>query len=152
MSLRIGKFFHFLEQLPEITYNCYRRIFDYKGRSTRKEIWAFYIANNFILPLLVLLISKVFSPISSQTGIDFFFILYVAFAIAYCVASLPLLVRRYRDTGQKAEWLGGIFVPLLLAIMLPPGSFVQSFLISISFTTLFIIFAFTFFWPSKKIK
>ena len=152
MNLRITKVFHFLEQLPEITYSCYRRIFDYKGRSTRKEIWAFYIANNFILPLLVLLIAQVLSPISSQTGIDFFSILYAVFAISYCAASLPLLVRRYRDTGKKAEWLGGIFVPLLLAIMLPPGSFVQSFLISISFTTLFIIFAFTFFWPSKKNK
>ena len=76
--------------------NCWRRSFDFKGRSTRAEYWSFVLTNAFLgLALLILL-----SSIKEELGV---------IVVAYFAASLmpyaSAIVRRVRDTGMSYWWL-----------------------------------------------
>ena len=84
---------------------CYKRYFDFKGRSNRSEYWWFYLYYNFIVILSVW--ASLEYPALAQIG----FILVALTTIPYLTAK----VRRLHDVNQSG-WS-------LLAYLIPFGGY-----------------------------
>ena len=110
--------------------SAWKRPFDFKGRSTRKEYWHFVILNSIIFS-----ISLIFILIGLSNGPNSFgispFISIALYTISLVVLmlffgsiwiALPLTVRRIRDVGMSWKWIffaslpyiGGVFVLIFL--------------------------------------
>jgi uncharacterized membrane protein YhaH (DUF805 family) len=75
--------------------NCWKKSFDFKGRSTRAEYWSFVLTNAFLgLALLILL-----SSIKEELGV-----IVVVYFAASLIPYASAIVRRVRDTGMS-YWL-----------------------------------------------
>lgn len=99
----------------------WKRIFDYKGKSDRKEYWIPFAFNAVltVIMLLCLLLKEL---------LMLFFMAYVAIAIAVylCLSFIPfisLTVRRLHDAGKSGKWyllsfilgIGSVIVILMCA-------------------------------------
>ena len=105
--------------------SAWKKPFDFKGKSTRKEYWQFLILNSIIISFLVLVgvlvgSASVYSfPVAISTTLYLIGLLLIfgSFWIA-----LPLTVRRIRDVGMSWKWIffvsvpyiGGVFVLIFL--------------------------------------
>ena len=105
--------------------SAWKKPFDFKGKSTRKEYWQFLILNAIILGFLVLIgvlvgAAAAYSfPVAISTTLYLIGLLLIfgSFWIA-----LPLTVRRIRDVGMSWKWIffvslpyiGGVFVLIFL--------------------------------------
>ena len=114
--------------------SAWKKSFDFKGKSTRKEYWQFLILNSIVfgflfLPILFgayffndgayyfdglpVALSRLLIPIYSIGFLSLFGSIWVA---------LPLTVRRIRDVGMSWKWIffvslpyaGGVFVLIFL--------------------------------------
>ena len=110
--------------------SAWKKSFDFKGKSTRKEYWQFLILNSIVfgflfLPILFgayylndfyglpVAVSRLLIPIYSIGFLSLFGSIWVA---------LPLTVRRIRDVGMSWKWIffvslpyvGGVFVLIFL--------------------------------------
>ena len=116
--------------------SAWKRAFDFKGRSNRKEYWQFTILNSIIC--LISIISSTFflslsnkgfssinpSLISSAMSISLYTISLVGLLLFFgsIWIAIPLTVRRIRDVGMSWKWiffvslpyLGGIFIFIFL--------------------------------------
>jgi len=102
--------------------SAWKRPFDFKGKSTRKEYWQFVILNSIITVISYLLF---LSAIALTNDVNSSF----AFAISiptYIISSiglllffgsiwvaLPLTVRRIRDVGMSWKWIFLVSVPYI---------------------------------------
>ena len=99
--------------------NLWRRAFDFKGRSTRRDFWLPFLVNCavWVLAVAVTLMFLSFAP--AFTGI--LAAILWAYLVVSAVPFAALTVRRLHDTGRSGWWyllvlLGGVgFV--ILAIM-----------------------------------
>jgi uncharacterized membrane protein YhaH (DUF805 family) len=87
---------------------AWKRSFDYSGRSKRPEYWWFYLAN-FLVGLLLALLSN--------TSDLFGWILSLYFP-ASIVPTLPLTIRRLRDSGKAWPWIFIGLIPIVGTIWL----------------------------------
>ena len=96
----------------EAFISAWQRSFDYEGRSNRPDYWWFVLANNIVFVVLFVL------------GFSLPAIARLAFLYGFAsiVPSLPLTIRRLRDSGRHWAWLfiglvpfiGGIWLLVLL--------------------------------------
>jgi uncharacterized membrane protein YhaH (DUF805 family) len=102
--------------------NGWKRIFNFRGKSTRSQFWTFTIINVFIYMIAYILISADVT-INGEYAIfadTLLTIIYLA-SIPHFIASLSLSIRRLHDTG-KSGWcllLGLIPVQWMLLLTLP---------------------------------
>ena len=75
--------------------NCWKKSFDFKGRSTRAEYWSFIILN------VVLTLGLI--AITSSINENFWIVAY-AYFVAALAPYASSVVRRVRDTGMSL-WL-----------------------------------------------
>jgi uncharacterized membrane protein YhaH (DUF805 family) len=80
----------------------WQRSFDYQGRSTRGDYWWFVLAN-LIVAVMVGAISNRLSNL---------------YAVASILPSLPLVIRRLRDTGKPWPWIFIGLIPIIGGIWL----------------------------------
>ena len=92
---------------------CWRKAFNFKGKSTRAEYWSFFIIN-FIINIALIYIGSV----TSQEIMYIAIIYFAASVIPYASA----VVRRIRDTGKNL-WV------LLLALIPYIGQFILLYLL-----------------------
>lgn len=95
----------------------WRKMFDYKGKSGRKNFWLGSIANALILYAVFYILSYILAFIGGFFDADvatvenFFVFLFVIEFIFYFLASLSAIVRRLRDAGISPWWIIGWFFP-----------------------------------------
>jgi uncharacterized membrane protein YhaH (DUF805 family) len=89
----------------------WRRAFDFKGRSTRLDLVAFYFFNMLALFLLVMIIA--ISKGNAETVI-------AIFQVTSIIPCLSLSIRRVRDTG-RSPWQVLIPVYSIYVLFLPTG-------------------------------
>jgi uncharacterized membrane protein YhaH (DUF805 family) len=105
----------------------FRRYAVFRGRSTRRELWAFATINLIILLVALAALANV-ADTNGKAGPATIVVitLLVVWSLAALVPSLSMTVRRLHDLGLSAWWLLLCFVPFLgavffLLIMALPG-------------------------------
>ena len=91
---------------------CWQRLFDYAGRSRRREYWLFLLFDQ-LLSALLLGIALSSSPVASLTAgkmdVDAVTILALLVFMGYSLAALlpyfAVTVRRFHDVGRSGWWL-----------------------------------------------
>ena len=120
---------------------AWRKAFDFKGRSTRKEYWIFFLVDFILFPIIFislnilksLLTNLIYASLSyssyesnalnSSVWIQVFSIaaqsisilsfLLLPISLGHTWTLLPLTVRRIRDVGMKWQWIFFVSIPLL---------------------------------------
>ena len=88
----------------------FRRAFDYSGRSSRTEFFAFILVFWFALPMGVAI---GYPAMASGPGAPDGLLIGVAVAmLVLLVPALPLMVRRFHDFGWSGWWLLMLLAPL----------------------------------------
>ena len=101
----------------------YKRYFDFKGRSSRREYWLFVLL--FIIVLILTIIAKEYT-ISDSIADQIITGLWSAFVLGTIIPGFAAAARRLHDGGNSAWWLLIYFVPLiggiwLLILLLTPS-------------------------------
>ena len=111
--------------------SAWKRPFDFKGKSTRKEYWQFVILNSIITVISYLLFLFAFA-LNNDANSSFSFAISIAMYIISSIGlllflgsiwvALPLTIRRIRDVGMSWKWIFLVSVPYI------GGAFVVIFL------------------------
>lgn len=91
----------------------FKRIFDYKGRSTRRELftfWGLFIALNIIVNIIT---TSILTNNDKDTVFMAIIIINIAFYIVMFLLWLPLSIRRLRDAGYSPLWMLSLFIPFI---------------------------------------
>ena len=109
-------------------FAAWRKSFDFKGRSTRKEYWIFFIIACILIPIIFGLLAFIQFLSIYPPSYDYFPIWFLniidAFATGFSYmllpislghtwTFLPLTVRRIRDVGMKWQWIFFVSIPLV---------------------------------------
>lgn len=105
---------------------AWKRTFDVRGRSRRKEYWTFQLLN--ILIMLVLLVASMATFGSSDHAVDGMQIIFALYGILLLVPSFTCTVRRFHDIGRSGWWIliglipfGGIVTFIFTLLDSQPG-------------------------------
>ncbi len=93
--------------------SAYRRYFDFKGRSSRKEYWGFFVGNVLIVALLIY-----FAPFLAEMGIPLEDASLVYSAVSF-VPGISLAVRRVHD--RNLSWYYSLIPFYNFILMCLPG-------------------------------
>ena len=102
--------------------SAWKRPFDFKGKSTRKEYWHFVILNSiFTLISYVLFLSAIAltNGVNSSFPVAISIPMYIISSIGLLLffgsiwVALPLTVRRIRDVGMKWQWIFLVSIPYI---------------------------------------
>ena len=111
--------------------SAWKRPFDFKGKTTRKEYWHFVILNSIVTVIsYVLFLSAIAltSGVNSSFSVAISIPMYIISSIGLLLffgsiwVALPLTVRRIRDVGMSWKWIffvsipyiGGLFILIFL--------------------------------------
>lgn len=95
----------------------WKRAFDFKGRTSRKDFWITYGINIIVSFLISFLLVGAFNYGSDALlyGVEIFASL---FSIVILVPSLSILIRRLHDTNRSGWWYFIALVPVVGGIVL----------------------------------
>ena len=102
--------------------SAWKRPFDFKGKSTRKEYWHFVILNSIVIFIsYVLLLSAVAltngvnSSFSFAISIPMYIISLIGLLLFFgsIWVAIPLTVRRIRDVGMSWKWIFLVSLPYI---------------------------------------
>lgn len=109
--------------------NAFKKMTDFKGRTSRKEYWIFYLINFLIFALICLV--GVFllyvSPPEIQLNIAVLvFFVFFAYSAVLIIPSVSIAIRRLHDAGFSGWWFLVNFIPyigswVLIVLMLFPS-------------------------------
>lgn len=95
----------------------FKQIIDFKGRTTRREYWMFFLINILIISLLCA-IAMVFTffAINSTDGsagwiVTFIFFALSIYLIVLIIPSISITVRRLHDIGLSGWWFLIGYIP-----------------------------------------
>jgi uncharacterized membrane protein YhaH (DUF805 family) len=80
---------------------AYKRIFDFKGRATRKEYWMFQLISILFLFIALALLLGLEKAIGKNPII---YIIFAIFIIQFPIVNLSLTIRRLHDIGLSGWW------------------------------------------------
>ena len=94
-------------------FAAFKRTFEIRGRSRRKEYWL-YSLFSIVITLLLLVIDSVFGLfIDDETGV-----LSTLFLIGTFITSLTVTIRRLHDIGRSGWWILLNFIPFIGTIVI----------------------------------
>ena len=112
-------------------FAAWRKSFDFKGRSTRREYWIFFLIDTILFPIVFTTLNILQN---SLTGLSYSYdsnalnssvwiyakqiisilsFLLLPISLRHTWTLLPLTVRRIRDVGMKWQWIFFVSIPLL---------------------------------------
>lgn len=97
---------------------AWKRIFDFRGRSRRKEYWLFALFHLIVLCAFGFAIGAIpYAPGQdpySATAVLWFGVLglFVFYFLGSCIVNLSLLIRRLHDINATGWWVLVMFVPM----------------------------------------
>lgn len=93
----------------------FTRVFDFKGRTSRKEFWLGVLPNAIIMLILIGLL--VYSLIGFKTAINTFSIFMITIFALFCLIellpSISLILRRMHDIGKNGKYIFVLFIPIV---------------------------------------
>lgn len=89
--------------------SAWKRAFDYAGRTSRSDFWWFVLLN-FIVSLIL---TGIGLAVAFGFSVDVLANLSTLYSMASVVPSIPLVVRRLRDSGKHWAWLFINLVPCI---------------------------------------
>ena len=114
---------------------AWRKSFDFKGRSTRREYWIFFLIDTILFPIIFISLNILqdfltglsYVPliyydsnalnssvwIYAKQIISILSFLLLPISLGHTWTLLPLTVRRIRDVGMKWQWIFFVSIPLL---------------------------------------
>ena len=107
---------------------AWRKSFDFKGRSTRKDYWIFFLIDTILFPIIFVFLNVVnnllvslsfylvsFAEIFAMAGqlISILSFLLIPITLGHTWTLLPLTVRRIRDVGMKWQWIFFVSIPFI---------------------------------------
>ena len=108
---------------------AWRKSFDFKGRSTRKDYWIFFLIDTILIPIIFVFLNvvqtllvglsfnldSIGAEIFAIAGqlISIFSFLLIPIALGHTWTLLPLTVRRIRDVGMKWQWIFFVSIPFI---------------------------------------
>ena len=108
--------------------DAWKRPFDYKGVTTRKNYWI-YCLSSFLVGLLLEILKGIFGNLAiiASPGFDefslasqFFLVIWQTFrlidslySLGTLVISPSIIVRRLRDAGKQWQWIFLLLVPII---------------------------------------
>ena len=108
--------------------DAWKRPFDYKGVSTRKNYW-FYFLSSVLVSLLLEILKGIFVNLAIIASPDFdgfslvssfflvisqtFSIIDVLYSLGALVIHPSIIVRRLRDAGKQWQWVFLYLVPII---------------------------------------
>ena len=103
------------------------KIFDFSGKTSRKDYWYFLIIN-FLVTLLIPICKLFIESFSYSTGFSLVasFFLYSnsikvinsVYLIGNTIVSFSILIRRLRDIGKSWQWLLVFLIPIIGQLLL----------------------------------
>jgi len=103
------------------------KIFDFRGKTSRKDYWYFVIVN-FLITLLIPIFKTFIESFSYSTGFSLIasFILYSnsikiinsVYVLCITIISFSILIRRLRDVGRSWQWFFICLIPLIGPLLL----------------------------------
>ena len=107
--------------------DAWKRPFDYKGVTTRKNYW-FYCLASFIVSLLLEILKGIWANLAILSSpsyyefslaSNFFLIIFqtlniidFAYSLGTLVISPSIIVRRLRDSGKQWQWVFLVLIPI----------------------------------------
>ena len=105
---------------------AWRKSFDFKGRSTRKDYWIFFLIDTILFPIIFVFLNVVQNLLTNLslysdwyqifavagTSISILSFLLIPISLGHTWTLLPLTVRRIRDVGMKWQWIFFVSIPL----------------------------------------
>ena len=107
---------------------AWRKSFVFKGRSTRKEYWIFFLIDTILFPIIFVFLNFVQTLLITFSAyyLGWYQVAYIAgqlisilsfllipIALGHTWALLPLTVRRIRDVGMKWQWIFFVSIPFI---------------------------------------
>ena len=108
---------------------AWRKSFDFKGRSTRKDYWIFFLIDFILYPITFVFLNVLQNLLFvSSSNLDSFGVeiiaiagqlisilsfLLIPIALGHTWTLLPLTVRRIRDVGMKWQWIFFVSIPFI---------------------------------------
>ena len=106
---------------------AWRKSFDFKGRSNRKDYWIFFLIDSIVFPIIFIFLNVVQNLLVNLslysdwyeifsiagTSISILSFLLIPISLGHTWTLLPLTVRRIRDVGMKWQWIFFVSIPLL---------------------------------------
>ncbi|MFT3985991.1 MAG: DUF805 domain-containing protein [Lachnospiraceae bacterium] len=87
------------------------RLFDFKGKSTRREFWPGYLVNLVIYGVVGTLLSRLLEEMNRYDSPPIFIILAV-YSILLIIGDISAIIRRLRDAGIHPAVLLLLFFPV----------------------------------------
>ena len=106
---------------------AWRKTFDFKGRSNRKDYWIFFLIDTILFPIIFVFLNVVQNLLLNLSlysdwyeifafarhSISILTFILIPISLGHTWALLPLTVRRIRDVGMKWQWIFFVSIPLL---------------------------------------
>lgn len=89
--------------------DVYKKGLDFRGRSTRKEYWCFYLINMLIY-IILNIVDIMLGVYSFEAGIG---LLSLIFILVVLIPSLAVTFRRLHDIGRSGWWFLINLIPLI---------------------------------------
>ena len=84
----------------------------FTGRAGRSEFWLFVLVN-FVITMVLYILTIVAAAAGSSTLALVTYILLLVYALATCVPSIAVGVRRLHDIGKEGVWFCVNFIPFV---------------------------------------
>ena len=88
----------------------WKKSFDFKGVSSRKDFWMGAVLPNTIVSIVLVIIALIASLINEYLGL-FFWVIYILFGLGSMIPSIAISIRRIRDIGKEWYWIFINFAP-----------------------------------------
>lgn len=100
--------------------NAWKKAFDFKGRTTRKDYWYFQLLTGILIAIILsiyfFIITAFIYSIDNQflyKFLDIAPIIYLLFLFGTFWVNLALTVRRIRDVGMRWYWIFFAIIPYI---------------------------------------
>ena len=84
----------------------------FNGRAGRPEFWLFALVN-FVITMVLYILTIVAAAAGSSTLALVTYILLLVYALATCIPSIAVGVRRLHDIGKEGVWFCVNFIPFV---------------------------------------
>ena len=88
------------------------KAFDFKGKSNRSDYWLGGVLANFIVYILLFILSGIAASINETLG-GLIGIIWILYSLGQIIPGLSISIRRLRDAGKEWVWIFINFVPFV---------------------------------------
>lgn len=86
--------------------------FDFKGKANRSDYWLGGVLANFIVYILLFILSGITASINETLG-GIISIIWILYSLGQIIPGLSISIRRLRDAGKEWAWIFINFVPFV---------------------------------------